>query len=280
MIEGAVVLFSFGGVAYAIFWLLRRWRIAAPGAAALATVVALGIVLVPLWFLIRSRDFELFGSGVFHAPTDERVVALTFDDGPTPEATREVLAMLEQHEARATFFLIGAEIERNPQTATAIIAAGHEVGNHSWSHHRMIFKSREFITEEIENTDAAIRRIGWKGPILFRSPYGKRFLLLPWYLHRTGRLNVFWDLEPESDGAIASEPRSIAAHVIERAEPGSIVLLHVMYPSRKASRDALPLILEGLRRRGFQFVTVSELLAARNQTGSPARSGNQAGIMN
>ena len=85
--------------------------------------------------------------------------------------------------------------------------------------------------------------------------------VLPRYLHQTGRSTVLWDVEPESYRDVAASAERIAAHVVDRVRPGSIVLLHVMYPSRVESQRALPMIVEGLRARGYRFVTVQELVS-------------------
>ena len=260
MIEGSVVTVLLLAAASVAWRTTRRLGGGRLAAGLLALVAAIVLVAVPLWQLFRSRSVQLFDTMVARVETDERVVALTFDDGPTPGYTEEVIETLARHDVRATFFLTGAEVSRNPEQLRRIAAAGHEIGNHSWSHPRMIFLSWAAIREEIESTDRAIRAAGYEGPIHFRSPFGKRFLLLPWYLHRTGRINVFFDVEPESYPDVAAEPEGITRHVLERARPGSIILLHVMYPQRQTTRDALPELIRELRARGFRFVTVEELL--------------------
>lgn len=232
-----------------------RWTI--------ASFLAFVVVGYATFQLSRSRSFQMFGQMVLPRATDEKLVALTFDDGPAPKHLPEVLEILEREQVRGTFFLIGGAMEEQPAAARRIAAAGHEIGNHSYSHHRMVFKSGSWIAREIERTDALIRSVGHDGPILFRSPYGKRLISLPLYLAQHDRLNVFWDVEPESDRRIAREPAAIRDHVLARVRPGSIVLLHVMYAGNEPSRRALPEIIESLKARGYRFVTVSELLQAR-----------------
>jgi len=123
--------------------------------------------------------------------------------------------------------------------------------------------SQTAIAKEIEQTDLLIRQAGYQGDIVFRPPYGKKLFGLPWYLQQHNRLTVMWDLEPESDAALAKDARAMAQYVIANAKPGSIILLHVMYQSRQSSRDALPLIIAGLQQQGYRFVTVNTLLQAR-----------------
>ena len=253
----------------AVLWRLARGRARRRFSAALRLAV-LTLLLTPLvlytaWQVSNARTFQLFGEMVSRVDTAEPLVALTFDDGPTPQFTEEILAILSEKGVRATFFVTGAELERNMAGGERLARAGHELGNHSYSHVRMLGCSYAFVRDEIERTDELIRRAGYSGPIQFRSPYGKRFLTLPLYLSRTGRRNIFWDVEPESYPYVAADADRITEHVLARARPGSIILLHVMYGNRAPSMRAVPRIIDGLRERGYRFVTVSELLAARQR---------------
>ena len=224
-----------------------------------------------LWQLARSRTMQVFGDFVHRVEVEEPLVALTFDDGPSPRVLTEVLPILRELDVPATFFVTGAELERRPGLGAALVAAGHELGNHSYSHRRMLLRSPAFIADEVERTDALIRAAGHTGPVHFRPPYGLRLFGLPHYLARTGRTTVLWDLEPDSDPALADDADAMVAHVLERARPGSIILLHPMYERRAASRAAVPGIVAGLRARGFRFVTVSALMeAARAPAKAPS----------
>lgn len=234
---------------------MRRWII-------VLVVVALAIsALFGALQLSNARTFQVLGDLVARVDTDRAVVALTFDDGPTTDYTQPVLDILTAHDIRATFFLTGRETAENPQLAKAIADEGHEIGNHSWSHNRMIFVSPGTVREEIENTDAAIRATGYQGELHFRPPYGKKLVILPWYLAQNERTTIMWDVEPEADPVAAADPQAMADHVIANATNGSIIIMHVMYESRGTSRQALPALIAGLKARGFEFVTVSELLA-------------------
>lgn len=225
----------------------------------LASIAVLLLALFGLYSLSKSRTYQVFGDMLTRVETDDKIVALTFDDGPTKDATPEILRILKENDIHASFYLCGREIEANPAEAASIAAAGHEIGNHSYSHQRMIFRSWSFITEEIEKTDDLIRKTGYTGPIHFRAPYGKRLLLLPYYLEKTGRLHVFYDVEPESSSDIAGNTKKIVDYVVANTRPGSIVLLHVMYA--RATLEAVPEIIQRLKQQGFAFATVSELMA-------------------
>lgn len=229
-----------------------------------------------LWQLSKSRSFQLYGELITRVEAHSPQVALTLDDGPTPWGTRRTLAVLDSLGVQATFFVTGRELEKHPDHGRRIVEAGHALGNHSYSHRRMILRSKAFVRDEIVRTDSLIRSVGWHGEIPFRPPYGKRLFVLPRYLHETGRRTVLWDVEPESYREVAVSAERIAAHVVDRVRPGSIVLLHVMYPSRVESQRALGLIVTGLRARGYRFVTVQELLErGENQASRPARGAQQ-----
>jgi peptidoglycan/xylan/chitin deacetylase (PgdA/CDA1 family) len=228
----------------------------------LVTAAFIIVGLIALWHVSRSRTFQFFGQLVPRVNTSQKVVALTFDDGPTPEATGPVLSALEEGQVRATFFVTGADLEKNMDEGRRIVAAGHELGNHSYSHERMVLVTPSFVRREVERTDELIRTAGYRGEIYFRPPYGKKLFALPYYLSRTGRKSITWDVEPDSYPEVAADSDKIAEHVLSRARPGSIIILHVMYGSRGESLKAVKKIVEGLKAQGYSFKTVTELLAA------------------
>jgi peptidoglycan-N-acetylglucosamine deacetylase len=210
--------------------------------------------------LARSKTVQVFGRLVHRVETPQRVVALTFDDGPTEEYAGELLSVLASRRVRATFFVIGSDVARAPEAARRLVEAGHELGNHTYTHPHMVLRSQATIRQEIESTDSLIRAAGQPGRIYFRPPFGYKLFGLPWYLRQTGRTSVTWDVEPDSFPKVAATPEGIAGHVAERVRPGSIVLLHVWYRNRATSRAAVPLIVDRLHADGYRFVTVGELL--------------------
>lgn len=229
---------------------MRKWLIG--GAAGIVVVLA---IVAGLYVLMNSRTYQLTGTLVDRVETDEKLVALTFDDGPT-ERTPEILRMLADLQVPATFYLVGDDLAAHPEYGAAIAAAGHEIGNHSYSHPRMVLVSGDTVREEIERTDAEIRRTGYQGPITFRPPYGKKLWSLPNYLADHDRTTVTWDVEPDSAGGATRE--AIVADTMAQTRPGSIVLLHVMHGSESAA--AVPEIVTGLRAQGYEFTTVSDLV--------------------
>ena len=232
-------------------------------AVVLGVFAAVALLVVSTSMLANSRTFQLFGEVVPRVDTSERVVALTFDDGPTPEAAEEVLSILRERSVKATFFVVGEALKQHAEWGRRMAQEGHELGNHTYSHKRMVFKTPSFIREEVESTDLLIRATGYQGPVYFRPPYGKKLALLPYYLSRTDRKNIMWDVAPESDPDVARDADKLIAHVLSEVRPGSIILLHVMYKSGAPSLRALPGIIDGLRRQGYEFRTISELLSKR-----------------
>ncbi|MBO0678808.1 polysaccharide deacetylase family protein [Mycolicibacterium sp. S2-37] len=229
-------------------WWVRR------GASGLACVA---VVCVALYVVMNARTFQLAGQLVSRVATEDKVVALTFDDGPSPHVA-ELLDLLAEVDVRATFYLNGRDLQRFPHFGAAIAAAGHEIGNHSFSHRRMVLVSPATVAAEIEGTDAQIRATGYTGPITFRPPYGKKLWTLPRYLAEHGRTTVMWDVEPDS--ADEQDATTITRQAVDATRPGSIILLHVMFDGRDASRAAVSSIINGLRDRGYDFLTVSDLL--------------------
>lgn len=250
-----------------------RWdvrRQGGPGAVRKRVVIVAIVLLVfvaaanALWRIHKSRTFQFFGEIIHRVETTEPVVALTFDDGPTTEHTEKVLAMLDDLGIRATFFVIGAQMADVMAVGKQLAAAGHELGNHTYSHSRgLILRSAARFADEIEQTDALIRQAGYQGPIHFRPPYGKKLFTGPWYLARTGRKTITWDVAPDAQAEVASSAERITAHVLEYVRPGSIILLHVHYASNEPARQAIRPIVAGLQARGYRLVTVSELLTLR-----------------
>jgi peptidoglycan/xylan/chitin deacetylase (PgdA/CDA1 family) len=228
------------------------------------TAVGLVVVLtaaVTLWNVSSSRTFQFFGELVDRVETTDKVVALTFDDGPHPAGGRYVLDTLAEQQVQATFFLMGRDLATYPELGRKIAEAGHEIGNHTYNHQRMVGVLPSTVAREIEDTDTKIRETGYRGDIHFRPPNGKKLFALPHYLSEHDRKTIMWDVEPDSAGTPTAQ--QIEQDVLQRTKPGSIILLHPMYAGRDQTRLALKPIIQKLKERGFRFVTVSALLAAR-----------------
>lgn len=153
----------------------------------LLTLLLLGSGL--FWYS-RPWDRALFVTPLHRLPTNEKVAALTFDDGPSLERTPPLLEVLKRHQVKATFFMLGTNIERHPGLARRVISEGHLVGNHSYDHPRMYAKPLSFLRWQIEQTDSLIQAAGQEEVKLFRPPYSAKFILLPWLLNSMGKTLV------------------------------------------------------------------------------------------
>jgi peptidoglycan-N-acetylglucosamine deacetylase len=216
------------------------------------------VVFLPLlgtYKLMNARTYQVFGKLTSQVQTNQKVVALTFDDGPTKNVDK-ILPLLEQYNGKGTFFLIGNEIEKDPDEAQKLVKAGEQIGNHTFSHQRMVLKSQSFIKKEIEKTDQLIRQAGYKGEIDFRPPNGKKLIGLPYYLSQHNRDTIMWTLEPDTYYTSASDKIN---SVKKNVKPGSIILIHAMYDDTGEELKTIKGILQSLSKEGYKFITVNEL---------------------
>ncbi|WP_193165870.1 polysaccharide deacetylase family protein [Microbulbifer hainanensis] len=190
---------------------------------------------------------------------DDKKIALTFDDGPLPGATEALLDELDRLQIKATFFPVGSEMEKFPEQTKAIIDAGHSVGNHTYSHANLAELATPQAKKEIAGATRILRELGYEDPLMFRPPFGLLPQPLERELTREGTPVARWDLLPEAKTDM-DDPQAVADYVADNAFPGAIVLLHPMYGQRRQVLEALPLISEQLRDRGYEFATLSEML--------------------
>ncbi len=198
-------------------------------------------------------------------PAEGHRVALTFDDGPAPPFTEQILDILRERGVPATFFVCGKNAERFPQMVRRIHAEGHALGNHTYAHPFLCFRSRKRIAGEIDRTQSVIEEATGRRPRLFRPPYGIRwFGLLP-VLRERGMSLVQWS---DTGYDWKSDTDAIVRATLDKLAPGAIILLHDGHePAPRAGVNkastvkALPAIIEGARNAGLTFVTLPELLA-------------------
>ncbi|MED1488672.1 MULTISPECIES: polysaccharide deacetylase family protein [Bacillus] len=222
--------------------------------------LAIFLLLYGTYKLMNSRTYQLFGGLTNQVETSQKVVALTFDDGPTKNVD-QLLPLLDKYNAKATFFVIGNELEKNLEEGKKIAQAGHQIGNHSYSHKRMVFKTPSFIQQEIEKTNTLIRKTGYKGPIDFRPPNGKKLVGLPYYLNKHHMDTITWNLEPDTYYTSVSDK---VDYVEKNVKPGSIILMHPMYDDTGKELKAIEGILATLSKEGYKFVTVNQLQKWKN----------------
>ena len=198
--------------------------------------------------------------GIKRADTEVKVVALTYDDGPSSPSTNQLLDILDRYQVKATFFEIGRNIEKHPEIVPMIVARGHELANHSYSHTDMMFKTRKFLLSEIEKTDKLLQELGVKqDSISFRPPFGRRCVVLSYLLFQMQKKLIMWDVDPQDyDHTLTAE--DIANRVIDNVRSGSIVLMHDSGGDRSKTLAATQAIVKTLQSKGYAFKTVSELL--------------------
>ncbi len=177
---------------------------------------------------------------------------MTFDDGPHPIHTREVLQLLNQYDAKATFFMLGSQVEEYPHITAQVAASGHEIGSHTWSHKNLTTLSEEEAIEGISLGVVAIEdAIGYQ-PTHFRPPFGERNANVD---QLVGMPSVLWTIDTRDWNT--RTPESIFQIVKTNASNGQIVLMHDIYDT---TVEALDPILKHLTLEGYQFVTISELI--------------------
>ncbi|MFZ4519817.1 MAG: polysaccharide deacetylase family protein [Microthrixaceae bacterium] len=261
------------------------------------TGVAAGTPAMTERALLESSDATWKGDGVrgahrvvWDVQTTEPVVAVTFDDGPDPRFTPTVLGHLADAGVTATFFMMGVMLERHQDLGRQVVAAGHEVGNHTWSHMDMAFLVPAAIEEEIVRCKRALKDVLGSGTTFFRPPRGELSGVALRVLAQQNYDTFIWSASREL--AAVGTPETIAAAVLKQVRPGAIIDLHdsvgrgnFLPPSsatrksllarREVEMAALPLILKGVQDAGLRFVGLSGLLEAGSNPGglSPAIPG-------
>jgi peptidoglycan-N-acetylglucosamine deacetylase len=237
-----------------------------------AGTLGVGMVFV----LIAVYGYVAPGSSVFgkvyeKGDTSEKVVALTFDDGPNDPYTSAIIDTLDRYHIKATFFAVGKNVELCPGTAKRIVAEGHVLADHSYTHdanHALTTSG----SKDIERAQLAISRVASVVPHLYRPPHGKK---TPWEMMRVeelGMIEVTWNVSANDQHLLAyfgkPSPGKYAGDIVRSTRPGGIILLHDGYGTDHNTPDsdksltvqALPLIIEQLQAKGYRFVTVPELL--------------------
>lgn len=186
--------------------------------------------------------------------TQEKVVALTFDDGPS-EFTPRVLDLLKEFNAKGTFFCLGKQVEKYPQILKQIAEEGHSLGNHSFTHTRVGFQGKVSMMDEIQKTDDAIEKISGQRTQFFRPPFGVTNPSIMRAVRLTGHAVVGWSIR-SIDTAIKDELK-ILNRIKKRLEPGSIILLH---DTSERSVSTLEQLLLYLREKGYKCLSIEEIL--------------------
>jgi peptidoglycan-N-acetylglucosamine deacetylase len=198
---------------------------------------------------------------VWHVPTDQPWVALTFDDGPEPQWTPQVLDVLDSERAVATFFVVGERLREHAELVRGRYDR-HEVGNHTWSHVDLAERDERAVRDQLERCHRAIREITGREATLLRPPWGHTGGSTLTVADEFGYDLIMWSqVMPEAQHR--HDPAGLVQDVTNVAAPGSILLAHdVGDPRRLVTLDNLALLIRSLRAKGLELVTVSRLRAA------------------
>lgn len=253
---------SIGGLALLARSLLMRpvplW-LALAAFVAYATLATVGVLFPQL---------EMYGDVIWRGEPGARGVALTFDDGPHPRTTRQVLEILAKAGHKATFFVVGRKVQLHPDVVREIHAAGHALGLHGYRHDRLFaLKPPGYVRADIERTQQAIEQACGVRPVLFRPPIGHVSSRTSAGASRAGVALVAWSARG-LDGVPGAEPERVVRRIEHRLQDGAIVLLHDAAERDDyvpASIEVLPRLLETLERRGLRTVSIAALLEPKSK---------------
>lgn len=223
-------------------------------------IAAVTLALIAAVFALHLHTPVLASLHVIGIHAGPRVMALTFDDGPDPANTPEILDLLDEYHVKATFFLIGARAAQYPELAREIADRGHAVGSHTWSHPRdvRLLSDHDFSYELTQGADAVQEAVS-QPVTLFRPPRGCVDSRIRALARDRGMRTVMWNIAPGKKEF--GPPAGMAAHVSDSAYPGAIILMHDgVGAQRRRDVAAARLVLDDMTRRGYRFVTIPELL--------------------
>jgi peptidoglycan/xylan/chitin deacetylase (PgdA/CDA1 family) len=239
-----------------------------------AVLLAVSLAAFLAYELFEQPTNQMFGPTITHGPADRKVVALTYDDGPNPPYTSAILGVLERENVHATFFVVGRAVAQFPEVVRREVRDGDAVGNHTWDHPHLIVMSPPQIRRSLERTETAIQRAAGVRPKIMRPPFGARDWLVMQTAQKLGYAVVMWSVPLARDWEYPSAT-VIARRTLSHVRDGSIVVLHdgnrgqlclaqhvnLHVCDRRQDIQATKIIVETLKRRGFHFVTIPELIA-------------------
>jgi len=233
----------------------------------------LGVVLFVGYEIAESPGNQLFGKTLVSGPKNERIVALTYDDGPNPPYTDEILAVLRAERVHATFFVVGRAVQAYPRIVRREAEAGNAIGNHTWSHGHLVLYDQSGLRRTLQRTDQAIFAATGRHTQIMRPPFGSRDWLVLDEVRKLGYTPVMWSVPLANDWE-NPPARVIAARVLRYVGDGAIITLHdgnrgivcsranisAHLCDRSSDVEATRLIVNTLKRQGYRFVTIPELL--------------------
>ncbi len=219
----------------------------------LVVIISVSCASGPKQVIAPEQNFS--GCLIWHGDASGKNVYLTFDDGPTAEATGQILDILKKENVKATFFVLGKRAKRNPAVIRRIFAEGHDIGNHTFNHVGGLNVTIETIARELKDTDDAIKSACGVSPKFFRPPFGFfnwRYFMVA---EKMGYRSVLWTIDAGDWNKLTTT--EIESRLIPRIRGGYIVLLHDGGPSREAVVEALPDIIKRLKAKGFRLEKLS-----------------------
>ncbi|WP_240613592.1 polysaccharide deacetylase family protein [Pueribacillus theae] len=199
---------------------------------------------------------------IYKANTNQKVIALTFDDGPDRRFTPQILDVLNKHHVKGTFFLLGTRVEKYPDVAKRIQNEGHVIGNHTYWHPELTKTSVKNMKWEVKKNEEAIQSITNFKTQLFRAPYGALDDDLVDELSKMGYRGVGWSIDTEDWKSLSS--KEIKQNILNDIHPGAIILMHSAghwTQDLSGTAEALDEVIPYLRKKGYEFVTIPELWA-------------------
>ncbi len=192
-----------------------------------------------------------------HKQTEKKTVALTFDDGPHPIKTRKVLDVLKKHDVKATFFIIGENAQKNPEIVQEIAAMGHEIGNHTFDHKSVYKLPEKTLVESVKKCENIIKQITGQKTVLFRPPEGFMNDGIASAMQKQGYDVILWRVDTyDWKGRSAID---IYKTVTQNVKCGDIILMHDYIWRKSNTAEALDLIIDELKKQGYEFVTISKM---------------------
>ncbi|MBD8037001.1 polysaccharide deacetylase family protein [Solibacillus sp. A46] len=207
--------------------------------------------------------YEETGHIIWDIKTDEKVVALTFDDGPHPKYTEQILDLLEQYEAKGTFFIVGQHAEKTPEVVLRMSEEGHEIANHTFTHPNS--KSVSRIVEEINQTSDVIFSITGEKPNLFRPVEGYYTEDIVNEVVKNGYKIVMWSWHQDTEDWKEPGVNKIVNTVLKGLKNGDVILFHDGGGNREQTVKSLEKILPELKEDGYKFITISQMLHLQNE---------------
>ncbi|MFQ3543945.1 polysaccharide deacetylase family protein [Halobacillus rhizosphaerae] len=224
------------------------------------------LIFIPVLFLNEEAAakadrffFEKQGRAIWEIPTNKKMIALTFDDGPSEIYTPLVLDVLKEYRAKATFFVVGERAENFPEIVQREVKAGHEVANHTYTHPNIRTMNKDSFIKELRQTNEIIHQLTGFSPKLFRPPGGAYNESIIYTANEEGYTVVLWSWHQDTLDWKQPGTSTIVRNVINNVRNGDIILFHDYGGNRMQTINALKKILPELKKQGYEFVTVSEL---------------------